>query len=90
MKCDHCGYEGRGRRGFYISRVKGEHWKCIVCNELTKIPIKKKLQSIKGFCKDCSYAQIDSMLPDGLFECMLNDTAVKYDDYCSKWEKSND
>lgn len=88
MKCDHCGYEGRGRRGFYISQTKGEHWKCIVCNKLTKIPVRKKSPSIKGYCKDCSKAKLDSMLPDGLFVCTeFSDHVVKHDSYCSEYKK---
>ena len=53
MKCSKCNYDGRGSRGYWTSLTKGEHWRCPKCGELTKIPVKKRLPSIKGYCKDC-------------------------------------
>ncbi len=72
MKCKHCNYEGRGRRGFYTSNTEGEHWKCIVCGELTKIP--ERLPTIKGYCEDCR------------FKCDEYIDELKHKGYCSLWE----
>ncbi len=85
MKCKHCGYEGRGGRGYYFSDKKGEFNRCPKCEKFTKIPTPKSLPRIKGYCKDCKYSYIEK--GKIMNRCKnFGDVIVLASHYCSEWE----
>lgn len=84
MKCEHCGFEGRGSRGIWMSNKKGEHWRCPVCRELTKLPPKQSKPRIKGYCIDCKYLEDNEL---GRYCNLSMNDMIPDKDYCSKFEK---
>jgi hypothetical protein len=82
MKCEHCGFEGRGQKGWYKNNVKGEMWKCPACSKLTEIS-KTSKPKIKGFCKDCTFS---FKLFDKL-DCQFIKFEIKEESYCSFFEQ---
>ena len=82
MKCKKCGFEGRGSRGFYTSTEKGEHWKCPVCRELTKLSTAKRRPVIKGTCNACKA----SFISGSELRCHERIYALNPHGYCEQWE----
>ena len=78
MKCNKCGYIGRGSR-VYLSSTDKQMIRCPICHEYTE----PALERIKGYCKDCYWYASDEQLGKYCFKTVSD--VDPNSDYCSKW-----